>query len=209
MMVSTKHKFVVLSNKKCASSSLTSSLAPYCSLLLDRDPQMRHTTYSEYQKFVEPLIRARIGAGVDQLSIFCLFREPTDWLYSWYRFRQREVIKDPNHPKHWEYTGHVSWHDFLDGYFTDPRPPYARVGNQSLFVKPAPKHLNALKLVRYDQMDRLVQRLSKMIGEPLDIVRFNVSPTLKAGPSETDRALIRKKLPKDYAVYDAIQPLFV
>ena len=45
-----------------------------------------------------------------------IVREPFDWMYSWYRFRQRDALKNPAHPFHYRYTGNIGFDEFVQNF---------------------------------------------------------------------------------------------
>ena len=51
-----------------------------------RSPRTKHMTMRVFERYMMPYLR-EIGAG--DTETFCVIREPTDWLGSWYRYRSR------------------------------------------------------------------------------------------------------------------------
>ena len=204
MIVSTKHRFVFLSNRKCASSSLVHSLQKHSGMIAQTDQRLRHTNFREYRDHIKPWLEARTGENTDDYKIYCLFREPTEWLFSWYRFRQRKEISPEVQPDHWEYTGNMTWQDFLDGYFTDPRPKFARVGTQANFVMDGKGHIGPNALYAFDRMPEMIADIEDRIGEELDIVEYNVSPKTTTALTPEDYAYCKERLKRDYAVYNSL-----
>lgn len=205
MLISTRHKFVFLANRKCASSSLVHSLQPYSDVVMDADHRLRHTSFSEYQRHIKPFLTEKIGDEVDEYSIFCLFREPTDWLYSWYRFRTRPEIAPDVAPDHWEYTGDMSWAAFLDEALKLKPALFANFGGRQYeFIEGLDGSSEGLTLFRYDQMDRFLDRMKQQVEQDFDLVEWNVSPSLDGGPTPDDIARCRVELAADYRVYDGI-----
>lgn len=47
---------------------------------------------------------------------FAFVREPYSWMQSWYRYRQRDALKNPAHPHHHRYTGAMSFDQFVAGF---------------------------------------------------------------------------------------------
>lgn len=205
MLVSSRHKFVFLSNRKCASTSLVHTLAPHCGLTALDEHALRHTSYPEYREYVLPFLRAKLGDEVDGYDVFCLYREPAEWIHSWYRFRTREEISPQNAPGHWEYTGHLTWHDFMEQTFRRPRPEYARIDKQSDFVLDENGTTHGLTLVRYEDMNAFVDMMASRVGAQLDMLRWNVSPGHHSVVTDEDRDYCRERLPLDYNIYDSIK----
>ncbi len=205
MLVSTKHKFAFLSNRKCASSSLIESLGPYCDITMGRDHRLRHLSFGDYQKHVLPLLVEKVGGEARDYQVFCLFREPVDWLFSWYRFRTREEISPTVTPNHWEYTGNISWSEFLDECLKERPAAFADLPPQHHFVQGMDGTSDGLTIFPYEEFDRFLEAISARIGEPVDVVNWNVSPKLQDGPTKADYRRCRKALAADYQIYDAIR----
>ncbi len=205
MLVSTRYKFVFLSNRKCASSSLVRSLSPFCDIVMEHDHRLRHTSYSEFQRHILPFLVEKIGPEAEEYDVYCLFREPVDWLYSWYRFRTRKGISPEVVPDHWEYTGNMSWGSFLGEALKPKAAQFAKFGGrQHMFVEGVNGSTKGLTLFRYDDFADFLNHMAEKIGEELEVVNFNVSPELAEGPCEEDYQRCRIALAADYRIYDAI-----
>jgi hypothetical protein len=207
MLLFTKHKFVILSNRKCASTSLMHSLGEYADGTLFRDFRIRHTNYREYKNLIEPFLRHKIGDEVDEYDVYSLFREPTDWLHSWYRFRKRPAIAEAGTEKHKRYTGNVDWREFLRASVEETGESYAMATRQHQFVRGASKSEVGPTLVRYDDLNAFFEMILDRIGRKRSLDQRNVSPALNEGPSDDDRAYCRSHLARDYQLYDGIKPL--
>lgn len=204
MLISVKHKFVFLSNHKCASSSIISSLKDHSDAVLGNHFRLRHTPYSDFERFVLPFLEHRIGPEVHDYPVYALFRDPTDWLFSWYRFRSRANIQAKDHPRHEFYTGNVSWAAFLDEVASPKPRPFAHLGRQSHFVLAQDRKTIGPTLFRYENIDQLWATLCDHVGEPLELRRYNVSPPSEHAPNDADRERCRLLLADDYRIYDAI-----
>lgn len=204
MLVSTRYKFVFLSNQKCASSSLVRSLSQFGDVLLETDHRLRHTSYSEYQQYILPLLIKKVGEEVEDYKIYCLFREPLDWLFSWYRFRTRKEIAHDTAPDHWEYTGGMTWTAFLDEALKRKPAQFANVGCQHEFVEGTDGSLKGLTLFRYDDLNRFLDCMIDRVGREFEVYNWNVSPQVASSPSEADYERCRAGLAADYRIYDSI-----
>jgi len=207
MLLFTQHKFVVLSNRKCASTSLVHTLGGYAGGVIDRDHRIRHTSYSEYQELVLPFLRRKIGEEVNSYDVYCVVREPTDWYHSWYRFRTRENISPEHAPGHWEYAGHMSWREYLEASIAKGAERCLMRQRQADFARGIDGTNKGLTLVRYDDMAKFFDLLCKRLGVEEEMLTWNVSPSSNEGPSDDDRAYCRAHLPDDYALYESISPL--
>lgn len=171
---------------------------------METDHRLRHTSYSDYQQYIAPYLSHMTEDDLADYEIYALFREPIDWLYSWYKFRTRPAIAPDVAPGHWEYAGHVGWRDFLRESFKKIPADYANVGRQSSFVTGQDGTTKGLTLFRYDQMDRFLDHLYTRVGQQFDVVNLNVSPTVQEIPSQADYDHYREVLAAEYSIYDAI-----
>lgn len=91
------HGFVVLSAPKCASTALENALAPRAEIVLRHHPRLKHVNVRAFGRLVEPLLAA---AGYDRpdYEVVTLFRDPVDWLHSWWRYRQGPRLRRPGGP---------------------------------------------------------------------------------------------------------------
>ncbi|MEL6519361.1 MAG: hypothetical protein AAFQ66_00245 [Pseudomonadota bacterium] len=104
-------------------------------------------------------------------------REPTAWLYSWYRFRARSDLRSVRTAEARNSTGGISFPDFVRAYLS-PRPPaYADPGGTQFdFVRNSEGQNGVDWIVPYEQVDLLVTHLSRTLGVPLHLPVTNVSP---------------------------------
>ena len=69
-----------------------------------------------------------------KVESFCVMRNPTDWVFSWFRFRQRDALKNPNHPGASNYTGDISFDEFVAAYLQkENKPDFANITTQRNF----------------------------------------------------------------------------
>jgi hypothetical protein len=82
-----------------------------------------------------------VGKIPRALETFCIFREPMEHIESWYRYRTRDELLKPSHPKHHNSTKHLTYDQFITAYLSENRPSYANVARQSDFVSDGRKLL--------------------------------------------------------------------
>ncbi len=175
MIVSIKHRFAFFCTPKNASTSIEQVLTPYADVLLTGSPALKHLRPHEYRKDLLPLIE-RKHPGL-RIESFCLMREPLDWANSWYRYRSRPLLKDPARPNHQNYTGNVSFNEFIEAVLEDDPPPFARIGRQSAFIcGPGGKEPLVDHMFAYERLEVLALYLSERIGKAVKLPRENVSP---------------------------------
>ena len=93
MLVSLKHKLVLLAMPKCASTALEAALAPHVDVVISRNPAAKHTPFRKYDRFLRRYFETYTEGPLEVVS---LFREPVDWLRSWWRYRSRDGLADPS-----------------------------------------------------------------------------------------------------------------
>src|SRR5260370_33028597 len=104
MLISIKHKFVFICVPKCASTSIETALKQHANIVLGGVPRLKHTTYAEYRQYLLPFFAMKIGTSIESCQPVALFREPIDWLFSWYSFRSRTDLQNPDHQRHKQYA---------------------------------------------------------------------------------------------------------
>ena len=113
MIAAPQHGFVFLAMPKCASSAIEAAVTRQGLFSLSRNP-LKHMQASEFEELVAPLIDFA-GYPRSSYETLCLFREPIDWLHSWWRYRSRPALANPRSQKHENYTGHVTFEEFTGG----------------------------------------------------------------------------------------------
>jgi hypothetical protein len=195
MLVFWDQRLAVLATPKTGSTAIAAALESLAALVIQRPPELKHTTVHRYRRFVGPYLEAAAG---QPFTLIALMREPRDWLGSWYRFRQRADLSDPA-----KSTQGRSFDEFATAYCATPQPEFAAVGSQGRFLRPR-NGQGADRLFRYEEIDRFVRFLEDRLDCEITLPRLNVSP---AAPLElTDRAeiLLRATLAEDFALYDSI-----
>src|SRR3712207_9173435 len=114
MLLAPEKGFVFLATPKAASTSIEQAFRPYSQVTM-RGNAFKHTRYAQFQRFLRPFLAAK-GFPRDSYEVVCVFREPIDWLASWWRYRSREELADPSHPSHHNYAGHLSFEQFAYAY---------------------------------------------------------------------------------------------
>jgi hypothetical protein len=60
MLISTSHSFVLFCMTKCASNSIEKTLAPYSDIRLRGLPEVRHTDYRTFERYIAPYLRKAV-----------------------------------------------------------------------------------------------------------------------------------------------------
>ncbi len=199
MLLSPNKGFVFLAMTKAASTSIEDAFAPYCQIVT-RGMAFKHTRYARFERFMQPYLASK-GFQRDSYEVVCVFREPIDWLSSWWRYRARQELADPSHPAHDNYTGNTSFEEFSRA-FMKGGAQFAQLGRQADFVEPrGPKWRQVDRIFRYDRLDLLVDYLCEKVGERVEVGVRNVSPKMSYSLSKGCERELRTFLEPEYRIY--------
>ena len=203
MQLSTDSGFAFLCAPKCASSSIEAAIAPFCNINFSGPGGLKHITARDYRAFILAY-HNRVLAN-KPIEAFSIVREPTEWLFSWYRYRQRNDIKDPAHPFHHNYTGHLTFEEFVDAYLTDgKRPSFANVGNQTRFHTLADGSVGVERIFAMACLDRVAAYLSEKLGKRIELPMKNKAPEMAMELTSARRTQLREAMAADFALYERV-----
>ncbi len=198
MMVSLRHRLVLLAMPKCASSALEEALAPHMDVIIQGVPSAKHTPFRKYNRFLRKYFE---GFADGPMETVCLFREPLDWLNSWWRYRGRPDIPNPSNS-----TREMNFDAFVNLYLDGAKSP-ADLGRQSRFISDANGVPSVDHLYRYENLDALLQFIEDRMQLSIRLQQRNVSPPAHheaALSTETDRKL-REDLREDFEIYSSLK----
>jgi hypothetical protein len=196
MLLAPSHGFVFIAIPKTGTSAIETAFRPHAQVAPQGIPAIKHTTYVEFQRFLQPFL-ANKGFPRDSYEVVCVFREPIDWLSSWWRYRSREKLADPSSPRHHRYTGDVSFEQFARAYMEGN----SGESRQSRFVRARREHAEVDRIFRYDRLDLLVDFLCEKIGEDVQVGIKNVSPERPFSLSEECERELQEFLRLEYRIY--------
>lgn len=199
MLLAPNKGFVFLAMPKSGSTSIETAFRPYSQVVI-RGNQFKHTRYAGFQRFLQPYLASK-GYQRDSYEVVCAFREPIDWLSSWWRYRSREELADPSHQMHRNYAGHLSFEQFVREYM-DGEERLARLGRPSEFVRPRSGWAGVDRVFRYDRLDLLVEYLCEKVGDEVELGVSNVSPKKSFSLSGDCERELRTFLAPEYLIYD-------
>ncbi len=192
MLISIDKKFAFLAMTKAASTSIEMALAPHCDIAYYGNSRVKHISYRRYSRFVSPYLAS---LGYTDIETCCLFREPVDWLFSWFRYRSRpEISRRP------QSTAKLDFDTFA-GLYLDGDPITKGVGRPSKFVAgkngaPAVTHI-----FKYDNMAEFQAFVENRIGTPLHLDRLNMSPARDFALSPGTRSRLTGFFAPEYKIY--------
>lgn len=191
MLVFGRDGLVLLAVPKTGTTALEEALAPRATLLVRDPPQLKHSTYRRYRRFILPFI----GRSPEP-EVIAVVREPLSWLGSWYRYRGRDDLVG-----HANSTREISFDTFVDQYCRGSRPAYAEVGSQAAMVQPPEGAPPVSRLFRYEQMPRLLGFFEERLHLRLDVPRRNVSPEGDLSLSPRIRAKLERKCAAEFELW--------
>jgi hypothetical protein len=192
--------FVFLAATKSGSTAIERAFCPHSQIVLQSPPSFKHTTYAGFQRYLQPYL-ASGGFPRESYEVVCAFREPIDWLSSWWRYRSREKLSNPTDPKHRNYTGDISFEEFAHAYMSGSEQ-FAKVGRPSRFLRPRTGEAEVDRIFRYDRLDLLVDFLCEKVGEKVEVGAANTSPERSYSLSEECERELREFFAPEYSIYE-------
>ena len=197
------HGFVLLSMPKCASTSLVRSLQGHAELLLRINPRLKHMNCRSFHTLIVPVLR-NAGYERDDYELVSLFREPTAWLESWWRYRQRPALRQEDAAKS---TVDISFEEFVGRYVdADPRPGTLR-GRPAKFVALSDDlDIGVDRLFALEQPQVWQTWIGAKVGGGIDVRTDNKS-SVRPEPrlSRTLRARLDEFFAPEYEIHERLR----
>ena len=195
-MVFYKANLAFLSVPKTGSSAYETALRTHADVVISDPPLLKHAPVYRYNRFIRPMF---LKVCDTELELMAVMREPISWLGSWWRYRQRDFMKDKRNATH-----QISFDDFVLAYMKGQKPGFADVGSQFNFLKRQPNGTGVSHLFRYEHPTRLNEFLSDRLGIEFTLGRENESPVLPMGLSADVEPRFRRKFEHEFALYNSI-----
>lgn len=193
MLISLSKKLTFLAMPKAASTSIETALFPYCDIAFKNNPRVKHIRYRRYKRFILPYIE---NSGFGPLDTTCLFREPTDWLFSWYRYRSRDKIKaKPNS------TADMSFDTFVSHFMAQDKV-ISDFGRPSHFVIDHDGNPAIDFIFRYENLAGYTGFLESRFGQKLELEYLNESPKREFNLSPHLKSQLEEFLTPEYEIYE-------
>ena len=205
MKISTKFKFAFLCTPKCASTSIEEAISEFCSISFSGFSKLKHLNARTYAERILPLHQHLFPAL--NIESFCMIRDPLEWIQSWYQFRSRAELNNPNHRHHNRYAGNIRYNEFIELYIADGnRPPFARIRTLYEFMRLDNGDIGVDYIFPLDRMDLVSDFISRKTGTTIHLPHRNVSP--QTSGLKLDKALeasLRDHLSVDIALYNLVK----
>tara|TARA_R110002124_G_scaffold125084_1_gene284281 strand:+ start:622 stop:1218 length:597 start_codon:yes stop_codon:yes gene_type:complete len=196
MLVFWEQRLAFLATPKTGSTAIEFALESQSVVTVQRPPVLKHTSVQRFHRFVGPYLEVASG---HPFAVSALIREPRSWLGSWYRYRQREDLTDPD-----KSTRDVTFDEFVLAYCRESKPAFADVGAQSRFLSPK-KGKGVDHLFRYEQIEDFVRFLEDRLDFEIVLPRLNVSPEATMTLSENTEQKLRRFAAMDFEIYDSLR----
>ncbi len=196
MMVFQKERLVYLAVPKTGTSAIERALARRATALFRDPPGLKHTNAQGFERKFRAIFEQW---GNTPFQTCAVFREPIDWLGSWFRYRQRPALEG-----HKNSTAGLSFDEFVDAYLLEKQPPFAKVGAQGRFVTDGSGELLVNHLFQYERMSEFYDFLHTKLGREIETKQINVSPKAPIELSATLEARLRDQFRLDFEIHDAL-----
>ncbi|WP_139982994.1 sulfotransferase family 2 domain-containing protein [Nocardioides litoris] len=199
MIIAPTHGFVLLAVPKVASTSLDAALGHLHEPPPGRPPH-KHQNLLGFHRHTAPRIEAA-GHPRSSYEVVALFRDPVAWLESWWRYRQRPLVREERS------TGDLAFAEFVR-LFLDDKDATGIKGRPARFI--AGEAASGARLDRLFAVDRpevWTAWFSERVGAPVEVPRRNASTARRAEPLPDDLAVeLRAWFAPEYAVLAELEP---
>lgn len=198
MLALPAHGFVMLSLPKSASTSLVRSVQRHAEVVLRINPGLKHINCKQFHELVVPLLR-KGGYHRKDYELCSMFREPVEWLESWWRYRRRPELVDSE-----RFTGEQTFEEFALEYMQRKNPMR---GRPARFVAMGPGlEIGVDRIFRLEAPEVWQPWMAAKVGKDLDFAQANRSsardePELTAAT----RARLVEFFRPEYDIYQRLQ----
>ena len=198
MMIFHKAKLAYLAVPKTGSTAIEEAFGAHASAIFRDPPGLKHSNAKKFERKIRPLVEPQTSP----LETVAIIRDPLEWLFSWFRYRQRPFLNGhPNSTKGLEFP------DFVDEYLRQKSAPYARLGSQGRFVTDDAGDLLVTHLFCYDDMGAFMNFMNKRLGTDAHLNRVNVSPDTTTQPQLPNNTLnkFKSKYALDLQLFETVK----
>ncbi|QHQ34873.1 hypothetical protein [Algicella marina] len=195
MIVNFDARLAFIAQTKCGSTSIENALRWHSHIAMTGHPKVTHMHMFQYRRFITPYLEF---IGEKNVETTCLFRYPTDWLRSWWKYFSQTRITGEGAD-----TGHLSFEQFITEYLDGAEKPYLNFGKQSGMLPGYVKPIAIDHLFRYEDMGRFVSLWEERLGVQLELQRHNVSPDRDGQDlSAATRARLEEALAGEFDIWE-------
>ena len=157
--------FVLLALPKTASTSLERTLTPYATEVVGSPPAQKHLPARGFVHTRAKELAAQ-GRPRDSYELVTMFREPVEWLESWWRYRARDASRHS--------TADLTFEEFALSYVAGDDEAPIPAGSPAKFIR-AQGAVAVDRIFSVDRPDVWSAWFTERVGEPLEFERRNVS----------------------------------
>lgn len=158
MLISLRRSFIFVANTKTASTSIEHGLQKHCEIRLRNQSHGKHWTVAQIERAFSPMFEA-MGKSLDSFTKFGVIREPADWLFSWYRYRQRDGVPPESS------TSGLTFEQFIEELMrSGKRKPYAKLNGQSNKFTDSEGEFALDELIPFESFPEEIARLLGTLG---------------------------------------------
>ena len=183
--------FVLLALPKTASTSLERTLAPYATEVVGSPPAQKHLPARGFVHTRAEVLAAQ-GHARESYELVTMFREPIEWLESWWRYRAREDSRQS--------TADLTFEEFALSYVSGddgaPVPP----GRPARFIR-AQGAVAVDRIFSVERPDVWSAWFAERVGEPLTFERRNVSGVERGELTASTRDRLEAWFAPEYDVW--------
>lgn len=199
MLALPAHGFVMLSLPKTASTTMVRTVQRHAEVVLRVNPGLKHLNCTQFHELMVPVLR-KGGYKRRDYELCSMFREPVEWLESWWRYRSRPALEDKSE----RFTGEQSFEEFAVTYLE--REETMR-GRPARFVSMSTDlDIGVDRIFRLEAPEVWQPWISAKIGKDLRFPQANASsersePELTA----TTRSRLVEYFKPEYDIYDHLR----
>ena len=190
------HGFVLLALPKTASTTLERALSPYAALVISSPPARKHLPARGFEREFVPALAAR-GHPRESYEVVTMFRDPIEWLESWWRYRAREGARPANS------TAGMPFEDFAQCYIEGAPSAPTPKGRPSRFISVGGV-VGVDRVFSVDRPDVWGPWFAEQVGRPLDFGRRNASAAVRGELTDGTRAALREHFAPEYDVWGRV-----
>jgi hypothetical protein len=200
-------RLAILSQPKTGTTALEKALNPRATIAFSGPPELKHMSYRGFMAMVAPMLESQIGLERSDYMVVTAMREPIDWLGSWYRYRTRELLKDADNPRSKNYTGSMSFADFVRDVCRPPgeQADYAQIKTPSWVALEHNDCIGVDRLFPYEDLSGLYELIEERSGRSVETKQLNVSPEMEISLSGDVLSLIREKFAFEFDLHTSLK----
>jgi len=189
---------------KCASTSIEIAINRFCNVHYSGNPKLKHINAEVFTKSILPVHQKLVPSA--HIESICLMRDPLSWIESWYRYRSRDALKNPSNPNHKNYTGNISYDEFIMEYISGgKRKSYADLLCQFDFLSIGNNQLGVDNIIPMNRIDLFEDFISDKLGSKFTVPHINSSPKKDLYLDSDLKERLQKYFSKDIILYKFIE----